>query len=150
VPDRFPPPGPSYLPALPVGPGSPFHVGISHPARQDDWWLAVLWAEDPGGVPSFRDLAPSSGPPPEPPLMRLGPSFAGALSGFILEEDGRLQVRLAPVAPPEDPARPWAMPAAIRAAFRFEPLRVGTMAPDDLTVTVLGAFARACGALGHP
>jgi hypothetical protein len=149
VPDRFPPPGPSHLRPLPVGPGSPFQVGVSRPATDDDWWLAVLWVEDPRGVPRFRELAPPSGPPPEPPLMRLGPAFAGALSGFILEEAGRLQIRLAPVAPPEDPARTWAMPAAIRAAFRFEPLRVATMTPDDLTTTVLAGFARACAALGH-
>jgi hypothetical protein len=150
LPDRFPPPGPSHLPALSVPPASTFRVGISRPASEDDWWLAVLWVEDDAGVPRFRDLAPASGPPPEPPLMRLGPSFAGALSGFILEEAGRLQIRLAPVAPPEDPARPWGMPAAIRAAFRFEPLRVATMAADDVTATVLGAFARAVAALARP
>ncbi len=148
--DRFPPPGPSHLAALPVQPASVFRVGISRPATEDDWWLAVLWVEDDAGVPRFRDLAPSSGPPPEPPLMRLGPSFAGALSGFILEDAGRLQIRLAPVAPPEDPARPWAMPAAIRAAFRFEPLRVATMAADELAATVLVAFARAVASLARP
>lgn len=147
--DRFPSPGPSHLPELQVAPTSAFRVGISRPATEDEWWLAVLWVEDDEGVPSFRDLAPASGPPPEPPLLRLGPAFAGALSGFILEEAGRLQVRLAPVAPPEDPARPWGMPAAIRAAFRFEPLRVGTMAADDLTATVLAGFARATAALAR-
>lgn len=147
MPERFPSPGPSHLSALPVAPGSSFRVGISRPASEDGWWLAVLWVEDDEGVPRFRDLAPSSGPPPDPPLLRLGPALAGALSGFILEEAGRLCIRLAPVAPPEDPARPWGMPAAIRAAFRFEPLRVGTMAADEVTATVLAAFARAAGGL---
>ena len=149
MPDRFPPPGPSHVPGQPVSAASPFRAGISRPATEDDWWLAVLWVEDDDGVPPFRDLAPGAGPPPELPLLRLGPSLAGALSGFILEEGGRLQIRLAPVAPPEDPARPWSMPAAIRAAIRFEPLRVATMAPDELTALVLAGFARATAALGH-
>ncbi|HYM82620.1 MAG TPA: hypothetical protein VEY67_00520, partial [Candidatus Dormibacteraeota bacterium] len=90
---------------------------MSRPATEDDWWLAVLWVEDVGGVPRFRELAPASGPPPEPPLTRLGPALAGALSGLILEDAGRLQIRLAPVAGAEDPARPWTAPAALRAAF---------------------------------
>lgn len=150
MPDRFPPPGSSHLPERPIAAASPFRAGISRPAREDDWWLVVLWVEDDGGVPRFRDLAPASGPPPEPPLLRLGPSFAGALSGFILEDEGRLQIRLAPVAPPEDPGRPWVMPAAIRAAFRFEPLRVATMAPDELTELVLAGFAQAAAALARP
>ncbi len=148
--DRFPPPGPSHLAAVPVGPGSAFRAGISRPATEDDWWLAVLWVEDDAGVPRFRDLAPASGPPPDPPLLRLGPAFAGALSGFILEDAGRLSIRLAPVAPPADPARPWGMPAAIRAAFRFEPLRVGTMPPDAVTATVLEGFATAVASLARP
>ncbi len=110
----------------------------------------VLWVEDDSGVPRFRDLAPASGPPPEPPLLRLGPAFAGALSGFSLEDAGRLQIRLAPVAPPEDPGRPWLMAAAIRAAFRFEPLRVATMAPDEVTDVVLAGFAQAVASLARP
>lgn len=149
MPDRFPPPGPSHLSPPPIDPGSPFRAGVSRPATEDEWWLAVLWVEDADGVPRFRELAPASGPPPEPPLMRLGPAFAGALSGFILEDAGRLCIRLAPVAAPEDPSRPWAIPAAIRAAFRFEPLRVSTMAPDELTAVVLEGFARAVASLAR-
>jgi hypothetical protein len=149
LPDRFPPPGSSHLPGRPIA-ASSFRAGISRPAGEDDWWLAVLWVEDDDGVPSFRDLGPASGPPPGSPLLRLGPSLAGALSGFILEDGGRLQIRLAPVAQPDDPGRPWAVPAAVRAAFRFEPLRVATMAPDEVTGMVLDGFAQAVAALARP
>ena len=67
----------------------------------------MLWVADDEGVVAFRDLAPAAGPPPEPPLARLGPAVAGALSGLILEDAGRLQIRLGAVAPPDDPTRPW-------------------------------------------
>ena len=63
----------------------------------------------------FVDLAPAAGPRPEPPLALLGPSLAGALSGLILEDAGRLSIRLATVVPADDPTRPWRVPAAVRA-----------------------------------
>ena len=116
----------------------------------DDWWLGVLWVADDDGVVSFRDVAPAAGPPPEPPLLRLGPSLAGALSGLILEENGRLAIRLTPVAPPDDPARPWRCPLAVRAAFRFEPALVATTRPNDLAEQVLSGFRRAVESLHRP
>ncbi len=70
----------------------------------DGWWLAVAWVTDDDGVVSFRDVAPAAGPPPDPPLGRLGPAVSGALSGLILEDDGKLQMRLGLIAPPDDPA----------------------------------------------
>jgi hypothetical protein len=109
----------------------------------DGWWLAVLWVADDDGVVSFRDVAPAAGPPPDPPMARLGPSLSGALSGLILEDGGRLQVRVAPVAPPDDEARPWRVPLVVRAAFRFEPARAAAMRPNELAETVLAAFRRA-------
>ena len=64
---------------------------MGRPTTLDDgWWLAILWVADDDGVVSFRDVAPAAGPPPEPPLARLGPALSGALSGFILEDGGRL------------------------------------------------------------
>jgi hypothetical protein len=42
------------------------------------------------------------------------------------------------VAPPDDPARPWRAPLAIRAAFRFEPARVMAMRENELAQSVLG------------
>jgi hypothetical protein len=116
----------------------------------DGWWLAVLWVTDDAGVVAFTDLAPAAGPPPDPPLARLGPSISGALSGLILEDAGRLQLRLGLVAPPDEPTRPWRAPVAVRAAFRFEPARAAAMRPNELAAMVLDAFAGAVAALHRP
>ena len=116
----------------------------------DGWWLAVMWVADDDGVVSFRDVAPASGPPPDPPLGRLGPALSGALSGLILEDAGRLQMRVGMVVPPDDPERTWRAPLAVRAAFRFEPARAATMPPNDLADTVLAAFRRSVEALARP
>ena len=112
--------------------------------------MTILWVADDEGVVSFRDVAPAAGPPPDPPLARLGPAVAGALSGLILEDAGRLQLRLGAIAPPDDPARPWRGPLAIRAAFRFEPARAATMQANELAETVLAAFRRAVEGLHRP
>jgi hypothetical protein len=152
VPDRLPSPGPSFLRehALDVG-DRHLSVGMSRPTTtDDDWWLAIVWVADPEGIVSFVDLAPAAGPRPEPPLTRLGPSLAGALSGLILEDAGRLCIRLATVVPADDPARPWRVPAAVRAAFRWEPMRAAAMRPYVLAETVLAAFRRSAEALGRP
>lgn len=145
VPERLPLPGPSYLRELALEIGDhTLSVGMSRPADGPDaTWLAVLWVADDAGIVSFRDIAPASGPPPEPPLARLGPLLVGALSGFIREESGSLAIRLAPVVPPDDAERPWRAPLAVRAAIGFEPLRVATMRPNELASTVLTAFRSA-------
>ena len=151
MPERLPPPGPSYLREQPVQLGDRrLRAGMARPTTAPDgWWLAILWVVDDEGVISFRDLAPAAGPPPDPPLARLGPAVAGNLSGLIAEEDGRLGIRLGPVAPPDDPTRPWRSPLAVRAALRFEPARAVTMRPNELAATVLEAFARAVERLGR-
>lgn len=118
-------------------------------APADDWWTAILWVEDGGHLVSFVDLAPAAGPPPEPPLARLGPALAGGLSGLILEDAGRLQIRLGPAIPPPDPDRPWRAPAVLRAAFRWEPARAAAMLPNVLAAEVLTAFRRAVEGLGR-
>ena len=145
MPDRLPPPGPSFIREREIRVGDRVaRLGMSRPTTLDDgWWLAVLWIADDEGVLSFRDFAPPAGPPPEPPLMRLGPLLAGGLSGLILEENGRLSIRLGPVVPPDDPDRPWRGPAAVRAAFKWEPMRAATMRPNELADMVAAAFARA-------
>jgi hypothetical protein len=123
---------------------------MSRPTTTDDgWWLALVWVADDEGIVSFVDLAPPGGPRPEPPLARLGPAVAGALSGMILEDQGRLSIRLATVVPPDDPARPWRVPAAVRAAFRWEPMRAAAMRENELAETVLSAFRRSAEALGR-
>jgi hypothetical protein len=116
----------------------------------DDWWTAILWiADEADRLVPFADLAPPAGPPPEPPLARLGPALAGGLSGLILEDAGRLQIRLGPVAPPDEPDRPWRTPTVVRAAFRFEPARAATLRPNELASEVLTAFRRAVEGLGR-
>lgn len=152
MPERLQHPGPSFLREQEVRIGDRrFSAGMAKPADgPDDWWLAVMWVTDDEGIISFREVAPGSGPPPEPPLHRLGPALAGSLSGMIREEDGRLAIRLAPLVPPEDDARPWRCPIAIRAAFRWEPALAATMRPNQLADQVLAGFRRAVESLHRP
>jgi hypothetical protein len=148
--DRLPLPGPSYLreQVLHVA-GLTWYAGMARPSiGPDDWWLSVLWVRDETGIISFQDAAPAAGPPPEPPLARLGPAFSGGLSGLILEDGGRLAIRLGLLVPPEEADRPWRCPLAIRAGFRWEPARAATMPPNQLASEVLTAFRRAVEGLG--
>jgi hypothetical protein len=118
---------------------------MSRPATPaEDWWTAILWIAAEDGLVAFAELAPAAGPPPDPPLARLGPALAGGLSGLILEDAGRLQIRLGLVVPPEDPERPWRCPAVVRAAFRWEPARAAALRSNALAAEVLTAFRRAC------
>jgi hypothetical protein len=117
---------------------------MSRPSTpSEDWWTAILWVAGDDGLATFVELAPSGGPPADPPLARLGPAIAGGLSGLILEDAGRLQIRLGVVIPPEDPERPWRCPAVVRAGFRWEPARAATLRPNELASEVLTAFRRA-------
>ncbi len=151
MPERLSHPGPSYLREREVRVGDRrLRAGMSRPVDgPDDWWLAVLWVVDDDGVVSFHEVGPAGGPPPEPPLALVGPSFAGSLSGLIREEDGRLAIRLAPLAPPEDDSRPWRCPLVIRAAFRWEPALAQTMRSNQLAERVLAGFGRAVEGLAH-
>ncbi len=125
-------------------------VGMDRPREVEGWWLSLLWVADDASIVDFREIGPRAGPPPGPPLLRLGPAFAGALSGLILEEDGRQMLRLRPGQLPEDEARPWDVPAAVLAAIRFEPARAATMTPNALASEVLSGFRRAVESLGRP
>ena len=152
MPDRLPPPGPSFLREHEVRIGDrALRAGMARPSEAPDgWWMALMWVTDDDGVVSFRDVASTSGPPPDPPLARLGPALSGALSGFILEDAGRLQMRVGMLVPPDDPERTWRAPLAVRAAFRFEPARAATMRANELADTVLAAFRRSVEALHRP
>jgi hypothetical protein len=152
VPDRLPSPGPSFVREHEVRIGDQRYLaGMGRPSEAPDgWWLAILWVADDDGLVSFRDVAPASGPPADPPLARLGPGIAGALSGLILEDDGRLQLRVGAAIPPEDPDRPWRAPLVVRAAFRFEPARAATLRPNELADTVLAGVRRAVEGLHRP
>ena len=148
----LPAPGPSFLREQElVVRDRRLRAGMSRPSiPTEDWWTAILCiADEADRLVSFADLAPAAGPPPEPPLARLGPSLAGGLSGLILEDAGRLQVRIGPVVPPEEPDRPWRAPAIVRAALRFEPARVATMRDNELASEVLSSFRRAVEALAR-
>jgi hypothetical protein len=137
----LPAPGPSYLRELELGPGDRRRVGVSRPQTvADGWWVALLWCHDDGRLAEFRDFSPTPEPPPGSPLMRLGPALAGTLSGLILEEGGRQQLRLRLGQPPVDETRPWEAPLAVLAGFRFEPTRTATMRDNELAQTVLRAF----------
>ncbi len=151
MPERLPPPGPSYLRERPVRVGDrTYRLGMGRPSdAPDGWWMTILWVADDEGVISFRDVAPAAGPPPDPPLPRLGPGVSGGLSGMILEDAGRLGIRLGLVAQPDDQTRPWRVPLAIRVAFRFEPARVATMGPNQLAEMVQDAFRVALEALSR-
>jgi hypothetical protein len=152
VPDSLPPPGPSFLREQPVRIGDrTYRAGMGRPTdAPDGWWLAILWVVADAGLVAFRQVAPDAGPPPDPPLARLGPAMGGALSGLILEDAGRLQMRLGLIQPPDSPDRPWLTPLAVRAAFRFEPARAATMRPNELAETVLSAFRRSVEGLHRP
>lgn len=152
MPERLPLPGPSFLREQEfVVHDAALRAGMSRPSTTDDgWWLAVLWISDANGVVSFRTVAPASGPPPGSPLQRLGPAFAGSLSGMILEENNRLSIRLNVLVPPDDPVQPWRCPLAIRAGFRWEPMRAATMRPNEIADTVLTGFRRSVESLSRP
>jgi hypothetical protein len=151
VSDRIAPPGPSIVDQIPVPrPSGPYRAGIGRPSLlTDDWWVTLLWVDDGEGVVTFRSLASAAGPPAESPLARLGPAIAGRLSGLILEEAGRQMVRLRLGVAPDDERRPWEAPLIVVAAFRWEPMRAAMMSTDELTATVLDAFAGSLDALAR-
>ena len=152
MPARLPPPAPSFVREHEVRIRDlTLRAGMSRPSEApDDWWLTVFWVTDDEGVVSFREVAPAAGPPSDPPLVRLGPSLAGALGGLVREEDGRIAIRLTPVVPPDDPARPWLCPLAVRAAFKWEPVRQAVLCPNELADTVLAAFRSSVEGLSRP
>jgi hypothetical protein len=153
VPDsrpRLPAPGPSFLREIELRPGDTRSVGMSSPQTLDDgWWVALLWCDQDGLLLSFDDLAPLSGTPPGSPLLRLGPGLSGTLSGLVLEEGGRQQLRLRLGRPAEDEDAPWAAPLVVLVGFRFEPARVLTMRGSELAQTVLRAFRDALARLSY-
>ena len=148
---RLPPPGPSFIRAQEVVLGSRrLRAGMDHPSVIEGWWLAVLWVEDDDGIVACREMAPAAGPPPEPPLARLGPFLSGGLSGFVLEEGDRQQLRVRLPVPPQDPARPWSAPLVVQLALRWEPARAVAMTPNALADVALAAFRRAVEAVRRP
>jgi hypothetical protein len=118
-------------------------AGMDRPTEIEGWWLAVLWVADEDGIVACRTAAPAAGPPPDPPLLRLGPLFSGGLAGFVLEDEGRQQLRLRLPVPPDEPDHPWSAPLVVQAAIRWEPARAATMTPNARADVALAAFRRA-------
>lgn len=153
MPTRTPAPGPSYIREHDVRVHDrSFRAGMGRPSDLDGgWWVTLVWvADEDGGLVAFRDLGPLAGPPPGPPAARLGPTLAGSLSGMILEEDGRLQFKVAPVNPPPEPGRPWDAPVLLLLGIRFEPLRAAAMGPNETADAVLAGFRRSIESLARP
>ena len=148
---RIPPPGPSYLRGHEVVLGGRrFRAGMDRPTEIEGWWLAVLWVADAEGIVACRIAAPAAGPPPDPPLLRLGPLFTGGLAGFVLEDDGRQQIRLRLPMPPDDSDHPWSAPLVVQAAIRWEPARAAVMTQHALADLALAAFRRAVEGIHRP
>ncbi len=150
---RLPSPGPSYIREEAVrlatrDGASPVTIGLTTPSIMDDgWWLTHLWAQDAHGVVDARDAAPVAGPPPGPPLLAMGPLLAGALAGFIDQEDGRQLIRLR-MPPAADESRPWERPLLLMTAIRWDPVRTATLRPNELARELLRAFGRAVEGVG--
>ena len=153
---RQPSPGPSFVREEtlrlrgPDGPGPEVRLGMAAPSvMEDGWWLTHLWAEDEDGIVDARAVAPLAGPPPGPPLATIGPSLAGALAGFLDQEDGRQLIRLR-MPPAPDESRPWDRPLVLMTAVRWDPVRAATLRPNELARELLRAFARSVEAAGSP
>lgn len=150
---RTPSPGPSFAREETLRPrngGPDLRLGMTAPSMMDDgWWLTHLWAEDAEGVVEALAVAPAAGPPPGRPLDAIGPSLAGALAGFLAEEDGRQLIRLR-MPPAEDESQPWVRPLVLMTAVKWDPVRAATVRPNELARELLRAFARALDAAGSP
>jgi hypothetical protein len=154
---RMPVPGVSFmrertirLHAGPLVSGEPVSIAMGRPSTTEDgWWMTHAWLHDADGVIDTRRIAPRAGPPPAPPLLIMGPVFAGALSGLIAQEGGRQQVRLR-LHPAPDESRPWERPLIVQIAIRWDPLTTATMRANALAAEALEALARAVEAAGRP
>lgn len=152
----MPSPGPSYIREETIrlragsGLGPEIRLGMTAPSVMDDgWWLTHLYAEDDTGVIDTRRVAPAAGPPPGAPLQAIGPILAGALMGFLDQEDGRQLIRLR-MLPAADESRPWERPLVLMTAVRWDPVRAATLRPNELARELLRAFARAVESAGSP
>ena len=77
-------------------------------------------------------------------------SISGGLSGFVLEDAGRQQLRLRLPVPPADEGHPWSAPLVVQLAVRWEPARAAALTPSKLADVALAAFRRAVEAVHRP
>jgi hypothetical protein len=148
LPERLPLPGASYLKPRPVHldelPADRVTAAMATPATMPDgWWVALLWAQDERGVISCREVAPPAGPPPVPPLERIGALMTNGLGDLLAVEAERSCLKLRLVGKAADPAEPWRRPLVLQVAARWDPLRVATMTGTKVAEAALDAFARA-------
>lgn len=148
LPERLPLPGASYLKPRPVHldelPADRVTAAMATPATMPDgWWVALLWAQDERGVISCREVAPAAGPPPIPPLERIGALMTNGLGDLLAVEAERSCLKLRLVGEAADPAEPWRRPLVLQVAARWDPLRVATMTGTKVAEAALDAFARA-------
>ena len=148
---RLAPPAASFIREHEVRIGDlRLRAGIDRPTEIEGWWLAVLWVADDEGIVPCRLVAPAAGPPPDPPHARLGPLLSGGLSGFVLDDGERQQLRLRLPVPPDEADRPWSAPLVVQLAVRWEPARAAAMTPSKLADVALAAFRRAVEAASRP
>jgi hypothetical protein len=148
---RLPPPAASFIREHEVVLGDRrLRAGMDQPTEIEGWWLAVLWVADEEGIVPCRAMAPAAGPPPDSPHVRLGPLLSGGLSGFVLEDGGRQQLRLRLPVPPDEADRPWSAPLVVQLAVRWEPARAAGLTPNKLADVALAAFRRAVEAVNRP
>lgn len=146
--ERLPSPGASYLKVKPVRlegrPSAVVSAGMSTPTTMPDgWWVGLMWAEDESGVVSCREVAPIAGPPPLPPLQRLGELMTNALGDLLVVEEGRFCLKLRLLGDLQDPNEPWRRPLVLQVAAKWDPLRIATMTETKVAEAALDAFTRA-------
>jgi len=148
LPERLPLPGASFTKLRPVRvdgrPEGAVAVGSTQPTTMPDgWWLSLLWAQDGDGVVSCREVAPLAGPPPTPPLERLGALMTNGLGDLLAVEEGRSCLKLRLVGEPGDPGEPWRRPLALQVAAKWDPVRIATMTGSKVAEAAVDALARA-------
>ena len=154
VPDRLPPPGPSFLREQPIRIGDRTLSGRHGPAVRGARRLVA------GGRVGHRRRRRRQLPrrragrraAARPAAGATRPGVSGALSGLILEDAGRLQMRLGLIAPPDDPSRPWRAPAGASAppsgsSPRGRPRCARTSSPRRSSAGFVRAIERAPPAL---
>jgi hypothetical protein len=148
---RLAPPAASFIREHEVRIGDlRLRAGMDRPTEIEGWWLAVLWVADDEGIVPCRLVAPAAGPPADPPHARLGPLISGGLSGLVLEDEERQQLRLRLPVPPDEADRPWSAPLVVQLAVRWEPARAAAMTTSKLADVALAAFRRAVEAVSRP
>ena len=147
-PERLPSPGASYLKQKPLRlegrPDATVRTGMSTPTTMpDNWWVGLMWAEDDEGVVSCREVAPVAGPPPTPPLQRIGELMTNGLGDLLAVEEGRSCLKLRLLGDLANVSEPWRRPLALQVAAKWDPMRIATMTETKVAEAALDAFTRA-------